>query len=553
MLSATNVISLGLQGSLLSGLNVANPLYTTVLAGAQATNFLANWRARPEGGYQLPAQAGDTLSIGTAQSNNAANPTSLTISAVTVTAGQLLLVGACWRDIGTLASVIFGAHAAVPIITLVAGNNATAAIWAVHGTLAQTADVVFTWNGATAGAIVGVLPFSGAETSYSIGNIVTATGTTTDPTIDISVSSGEVAFNLVSVDRATTLTVDAGETQQWNASDGGDFDVMGGASTTTSTGTQTMNWTASGKQNWASIALIIQPKKAKAAVSLDTRWRRQFKAPDDTIIPMPFKNPGLATGDTNEEQALTDIILQQKDADDLTLAHFYYADLSQLEDAAPEPDRYPFEYLDHTTFESPEAIYLDEFELNEDFTPPVEDILEEGFSEFYEEDQFIPVLDEEGIADEEFFVDSSVLLLLEEVQEAFGQEDHQVTDDEFFVDASIDFVQQEDWIDANDFAEAPFEDDGIAPSSQGDDEYLEEEDFGFLYFYTELEVGEEPVVVEEPGFVDHVYAAFEDEVDMSISILANADVITPDDVVVSAENVHFYGLVANPGQLMTKT
>lgn len=441
MLYASSVATSGLQSSALSGLNYNNP--ANMLVNRLQPNFFAHWRARPEGGYQVPAVSAGTLSQGTSATNNAGNPSSITITSFASTASDLLLIGVSFRGAITLNTVVFGNFPAIRIAQASAGNNIKAEIWAIHGVIAQTANIVFTFSGATDGVIVGVEPFSGAGTSYSLGTVVTASGTTSNPSLSITVGTGEIAFNVVSLDRATALTVGSGETEQWNASDAGQFDVMGGASTTSSTGAQTLDWTGTGQQNWVQIGIIVQPSPAQAFISLETRWHRRFKAPDDRIIPMPFKQPDPPLGDQDLEDLDESILLLTQALEENA---FYEADSAVTEDGAPVEnapyDNQIFDVLieeDQTDFNESNLFNQDEFV----FVEP--DIFNQQFDLLIELEQLIDLYEQLTLSEDS--INSNVVELVEEDIQTLIDLITGIVDEDQIVTSSVDNIEIEETID----------------------------------------------------------------------------------------------------------
>ena len=171
---------------------------------------------------------------------------------------RLMLVGISGaRSSGTVAvsGVTYGGVA----LSLV-GTQAYAAyqkiwIYQLVAPATGTADVVVTFSTApNGGAVVGVVTFTGVNQSTPLGTFVSAQGTSTTPSVNVSSATGELVFD--TVNHYWPLTVGANQTQRWNTGSG---NIYGAGSTESGAATVTMSWTASGSDTWAIGAVPIKP------------------------------------------------------------------------------------------------------------------------------------------------------------------------------------------------------------------------------------------------------------------------------------------------------
>jgi len=84
----------------------------------------------------------------------------------------------------------------------------------------------FSWNVFDVG--MGSVSFTGADQTTPLGTAVTATGTSTTPSVTVSSAAGEIVIDGLVIVHGGTLTVGGSQTQQWNSiASGGSSNMQG--------------------------------------------------------------------------------------------------------------------------------------------------------------------------------------------------------------------------------------------------------------------------------------------------------------------------------------
>lgn len=121
-----------------------------------------------------------------------------------------------------------------------------------------TNNLVATFSGNVVDVGMGSVSFTGADQTTPLGTAVTATGTSTTPSVTVSSAAGEIVVDGLAIVHGGTLTVGGSQTQRWNAIASGGFikyagSTQGGAASTTNT------WSNSTSQVWAQGAVPVKP------------------------------------------------------------------------------------------------------------------------------------------------------------------------------------------------------------------------------------------------------------------------------------------------------
>lgn len=123
---------------------------------------------------------------------------------------------------------------------------------------AGTYDIVVTVSGSVFDFGAGAISYTDAHQTTPLGTAVTATGTSTTPSVTVSSAADELVDDGLVIIHGGTLSVGAGQTQRWNAIASGGFIKYAG-STEGGAASTTMSWSNSSSQTWAIVAVPIKP------------------------------------------------------------------------------------------------------------------------------------------------------------------------------------------------------------------------------------------------------------------------------------------------------
>lgn len=112
---------------------------------------------------------------------------------------------------------------------------------------------------------VAAISLTGVHQSSPLGTAVTATGSSTTPSVNVSSAADEIVVDGLVIVHNGTLSVGAGQTSRWNAATGNGFIKQAG-STEGGTGTTTMSWTNSTSQDWATVGIPVKPVAAASTL-----------------------------------------------------------------------------------------------------------------------------------------------------------------------------------------------------------------------------------------------------------------------------------------------
>jgi hypothetical protein len=146
------------------------------------------------------------------------------------------------------------------------GFSRRVTVWALLAAATGVHNFVITEpTGGFKAWVLQMVSVQNVNASTPTGTVVTATGTSTPATVNVTSASGELVIDFVSTgpgSDVTGMTVGAGQTQQVNLASGTAVtDIRGGASVEAGTATVTMSWSIAtgGIGNWAIAAIPIKP------------------------------------------------------------------------------------------------------------------------------------------------------------------------------------------------------------------------------------------------------------------------------------------------------
>lgn len=207
------------------------------------------------------------LAIDSASSAGCGSCTSLSWSHTVSGSDTVLVIGISGYD--TTPDVVTGVTyngVAMTLIPSSSGTNGghTVAFYGLIAPTTGTNTVVVSASGTMTDLGAGAVSFTGAHQTTPFGTANTATGTSTAPSVNVSSAADEIVVDTLSIIHNGTLTVGAGQTQQWQAIGGFGFIKYAG-STETGSATTTMSWANSTSQAWAISAVPVKPVGAAAA------------------------------------------------------------------------------------------------------------------------------------------------------------------------------------------------------------------------------------------------------------------------------------------------
>ena len=217
----------------------------------------------------LPAHSWAALAVDAAASCSGNGVSSLTC-AHTVSGSNRELVN--WVSWYHWASTLSGSAYNGVSLTAIPSGSAANGQYHIDGLhliapATGTNNLVATFSGNVFDVGMGSVSFTGADQTTPLGTAVTATGTSTTPSVTVSSAAGEIVVDGLAIIHGGTLTVGGSQTQRWNEiALGGTIkyagSTQGGAASTTNT------WTNSTSQVWAQGAVPVKP----VAVSASSRF-----------------------------------------------------------------------------------------------------------------------------------------------------------------------------------------------------------------------------------------------------------------------------------------
>lgn len=217
----------------------------------------------------LPASSWAALAVDATASCAGSGVSSLTCAHTVSGINRLLVVWVSYfdsADTPTGATYNGVAMTAIPSSTAANGNYKIAGFYLI-APATGTNNVVISFSGTMSDMGAGSVSFTDAHQTTPLGTAVTATGTSTTPSVTVSSAAGEIVVDGLAIIHGSTLTVGGSQTQRWNAIASGGFikyagSTQNGASSTTNT------WTNGNSQTWAQGAVPVKP----VAVSASSRF-----------------------------------------------------------------------------------------------------------------------------------------------------------------------------------------------------------------------------------------------------------------------------------------
>lgn len=153
------------------------------------------------------------------------------------------------------------AMTAIPSSTAANGDYKIAGYYLINPATG-TNNVVISFTGPMFDIGAGSVSFTDAHQTTPLGTAVTATGTSTTPSVTVSSAAGEIVLDGLVIVHSGTLTVDGSQTQLWNSIASNGFQKYAGSMETAAEASTTMSWSNSSSQQWAIGAVPIKPVSA---------------------------------------------------------------------------------------------------------------------------------------------------------------------------------------------------------------------------------------------------------------------------------------------------
>ncbi len=193
------------------------------------------------------------------------NESTITLSHTTAAGSdRLLVVGIDIKENKNITSVTYNGVNLTNAGIADNSGNAKAEIWYLKMPDVGTYDVVVNLDG-NSDIVIGAATYTGVDQTTPLGTFVSNTGSTITASAVVSSAADEWVFDTMAVRDASSITVGAGQTQQWNNGFG---NFRGGSSTEPGAGSVTMSWTLDAAKNWAIAAVPINPATATATTTI---------------------------------------------------------------------------------------------------------------------------------------------------------------------------------------------------------------------------------------------------------------------------------------------
>ncbi len=194
---------------------------------------------------------------------------------------RLMLIGVSWRDGNAPDSVKYGGVPLSLVGVNTANGNAKVAIYKLLNPNSGSAIVTVSFPTAPSnGAVIGVMTFAGVNQTTPLGTFNSAKNTTAGPaTVNIASASGDLVFSTAALQTKLFVSPGGGATSRWNIATSGDMRGAGSTLLATS-GTTTMSWTLSGKEDWCIAGVAIKP----AAANTNTTFTQNPVLCQDLVV-----------------------------------------------------------------------------------------------------------------------------------------------------------------------------------------------------------------------------------------------------------------------------
>lgn len=210
------------------------------------------------------AHSGKTASGLTFDSGSTSASASLLLVFVTV--------GGTGSPAPSVSSITYGGVSLGSAVKIQTSGNARIELWKLISPASGVNSIVITLSSATDGNSIicaGAMSFIDSDLSTPLGTAVSASGSGTTPTVDITDSAtDDLVIDGVVLGSDSAVTAGAGQTKRWEELVGADSYGNNGAGSTEAgaSGTVTMSWTV-GDDAWGIIGVTI--KQASATITID--------------------------------------------------------------------------------------------------------------------------------------------------------------------------------------------------------------------------------------------------------------------------------------------
>jgi uncharacterized repeat protein (TIGR01451 family) len=173
------------------------------------------------------------------------------------------------------------------MMVLGAVNNGTidrAEIWGLAGPTAGTHQITVTVanaGGQNTAVIAGAKSFSNVFQTASAGTAVTATGTSTTPSVTVANSAFSYVVDAVAFNGNNALTAAAGQTNAFNVTSAAPA-FSGAGSIEAGAASSTLSWTAGASQGWAAVGVALQ--SANPQILFDAASGATFASAGNPVV-----------------------------------------------------------------------------------------------------------------------------------------------------------------------------------------------------------------------------------------------------------------------------
>jgi len=249
-------------------------------------------------GFGDPAQSfttgdegsgGGLIAIDKISTSSTNGGSSITVSHTTSGLNRLMLVGVSLNndDSETVSSLTYNGTNLTLVGTQTESDDARIEIWQLVAPDVGTYDVIVTFNTSLKRqGIAGVMTFIGVNQASPLGVFAGDNNNSgTNATVNVSSSTGEVVFGVVSCESCGSLTEGPGQSEHWYTIEGGGK-TLGAGSTETGATTVTTSWSMGSSDDWAVGGVSIKPVPEGSSIevaSIDLYLKR-LGTPSDIFL-----------------------------------------------------------------------------------------------------------------------------------------------------------------------------------------------------------------------------------------------------------------------------
>lgn len=173
---------------------------------------------------------------------------------------RVLFVGISHYDSNDTVSGVTYNSVAMTAVPSGATNNGQfyVSLWYLIAPATGSNTVSVSMTGSVFDIGMAAISFTGSHQTTPYGTAVTATGSSTTPSVVASSASDEIVLDTLTIVHSGTLSVGADQTSRWNTNTANAFIKMAG-STEPGVASTTMSWSNSTSQDWAIVAVPVKP------------------------------------------------------------------------------------------------------------------------------------------------------------------------------------------------------------------------------------------------------------------------------------------------------